>query len=113
MECLSHKRIVILESDQLLFAGMQSLLSEHGKYEVIGLELVDEQHIYREIERLHPEVVILNENLQGTDLGKLLNYLASLPEIRTILVNTLDNRIQIMDKHQSVIRQLSDFLAYL
>ena len=113
MECMPHKRIVILESDQLLFAGMQSLLSTLEKYEVVGLNLVDEGLICQEIERLRPAVVILNENLQGADLDRLLNYLASLPEIRTILVNTLDNRIQIMDKHQVVLRQLDDFLAYL
>jgi len=113
MEPKPQKRIVVLESNRLLFAGVRSFLSTQEWYDVIGLNLVDQEQIHQAIERLQPDVIILDNQNRVTDLSALMSYLEGLSKIRVIIVNVTDNQIQICEKQQLRIHQLSDFLAAL
>ena len=108
-----RKIIVILEEDQLINAGVQSFLAAQDGFEIIRLESSDSAQIFQEIERIQPDVIIIDENNQVTPLNDLLSHLENLPNIRTIELNICDNQIQINDKRQVQINQLSDFISVL
>ena len=108
-----RKIIVILEEDQLINAGVQSFLAAQDCFDVIGLESNDPSQIFQDIERIQPDVIIIDQNNQITPLSDLLSHLENTPNIRTISLNISNNHIQVCDKRQVQIHQLSDFIAVL
>jgi chemotaxis response regulator CheB len=108
-----RKIIVILEEDQLINAGVQSFLTAQDCFEVIGLENTEPLQIIQEIERIQPDVIIIDQNNQTIPLGELLSHFENTPNIRTIALNISNNQIQICDKRQVQIHQLSDFISVL
>jgi AmiR/NasT family two-component response regulator len=110
---LDQKRIVVLESDQLLNAGVQSFLSSLGYQQVHGVATHNEQSMMVAIEQLHPDVIIMDEESREANLGLLVPYLASDSTIRTIIMNIHNNQISIYEQRQVLVQQLSDFLDVL
>jgi DNA-binding NarL/FixJ family response regulator len=108
-----HKRIVLLESDCLLYAGMKSFLTDQEHLDVIGINIKDPEGIYQAILKIQPDVIILNQNDQQTNLTELMDWLRNLPSVRTIAVNVTDNQIQIWEQKQILIQELGDFLDVL
>lgn len=110
---LDQKRIVILESELLLNAGVQSFLSSQGYQQVHGVATQNEETMVVEIERLHPDVIIMDEQNREANFALLKPYLASDRTIRTIIMNMNNNQISIYEQRQVLIQQLSDFLDVL
>ena len=108
-----RKIIVILEDDQLINAGVLSFLEAQESFDVIGLEGNEPMQTIREIERIQPDVIIIDQNNQTIPLGDLLSHFENTPNIRTIALNISNNQIQICDKRQVQIHQLSDFISML
>ena len=107
------KRIVVLESDHLINAGVLSFLASQDCFDVIGMEGSDPEQIYRAIENIRPDVVIIDQNSLIISVSKLLAHFEQVPHIRTIVLNMSDNQIQVCDKRLVQIQQLSDFIAVL
>jgi DNA-binding NarL/FixJ family response regulator len=110
---LDQKRIVVLESDQLLNAGVQSFLSSQGYQQVHGVATRNEETMVLEIERLHPDVIIMDEDNREANLALLVPYMAGDRAIRTIIMNLHNNQISIYEQRQVLVQQLSDFLDVL
>ena len=110
MNSPDQKRIVVLESDQLLNAGVQSFLSSQGYQQVHGVATQDEQDLVDEIEGFRPNVIIMDEQCHAAYLSLLMPYLASDSAIRTIILNLHNNQISIFEQRQVLVQQLSDFL---
>jgi DNA-binding NarL/FixJ family response regulator len=108
-----RKIIVILEEDQLINAGVQSFLAAQECFDVIGLESNEPVQIIQEIERIQPDVIIIDQNNQSIPLNDLLSHFENTPNIRTIALNISNNQIQVCDKRQVQIHQLSDFISVL
>ena len=108
-----RKIIVILEQDQLINAGVQSFLAAQDCFEVIELESSEPAQIIQQIERIQPDVIIIDQNNQTIPLGDLLSHFENTPNIRTIALNISNNQIQVCDKRQVQIHQLSDFISVL
>ena len=108
-----RKIIVILEEDQLINAGVQSFLAAQDGFDVIRLESNEPVQIIQEIEMIQPDVIIIDQNNQTIPLGDLLSHFENTPNIRTIALNISNNQIQICDKRQVQIHQLSDFINVL
>ena len=101
-----RKIIVILEQDQLINAGVQSFLAAQDCFEVIELESSEPAQIIQQIERIQPDVIIIDQNNQTIPLGDLLSHFENTPNIRTIALNISNNQIQVCDKRQVQIHQL-------
>jgi DNA-binding NarL/FixJ family response regulator len=110
---LDQKRIVVLESDQLLNAGVQSFLSSQGYQQVHGVATHNEETMVLEIERLNPDVIIMDEDNREANLALLVPYMAGDRAIRTIIMNLHNNQISIYEQRQVLVQQLSDFLDVL
>ena len=113
MNATQPKRIVVLESDFLLSAGVQSFLSSHENLDVIGIDTKDPEEIYREIMHIRPEVIILDERNRLISPNDLCERLKDLPSFRTVLMNNSDNQVQVFERNQVSIQKLGDFLAVL
>ena len=108
-----RKIIVILEEDQLINAGVLSFLAAQECFEVIGLENTEPAEIIQEIDRIQPDVIIIDQNNQNIPFAELLSYFENTPNIRTIALNISNNQIQVCDRRQVQINQLSDFISVL
>jgi DNA-binding NarL/FixJ family response regulator len=109
----SDKRIILLESNQLLNAGVKSVLTSHGYTQVIGVPAKNMESILREIEDFEPNVIIMDENSWEVNLSQLAPYLTNNSTIRTVVVNLQDNHISIHDKRNIQIHQTIDFIDVL
>lgn len=107
------KRVVVLESDQVLAAGVQSFLATQDNLDVFGIEENDEDAVFQAITELKPDVIILDKLIQVTDLNALMSYLKDFPKVRAIIVNGSDNQIQVCERQQIQVHQISDILAFL
>lgn len=108
-----RKKIVVLESDQLINAGVLSFLAAQDSFDVTGLESSDPEQVYREIESFQPDVVIIDQSSQSISVSQLMAHFENIPHIRTIVLSVDNNQIQICDKRQIQIEKLSDFIAVL
>ena len=108
-----HKRVVVLESDYLFSAGVQSFLSNQEDLEVTGLDAKDPLEIFQAILRIRPDVFILDQNNKQIDLNTLLEHLEDLPRVRTVVMSYSDDQVQVFDRNNISIHQLSDFLAVI
>jgi DNA-binding NarL/FixJ family response regulator len=109
----SPKRILVLRNQLLMNAGLQSLLSKQESLEVIGKEIQNQDDLFRFLERLKPDVIIVDEGILAPKLADLLKFLQSYPKKRTIIMSLEKNQIQVYDTKQIQLHQLGDFLALL
>ena len=113
MRSQPHKRVVVLESDYLFSAGVQSFLSNQEYLDVTGLDAKDPQEIFQAILLIRPDVIILDQNNKQIDLNTLLEHLEDLPRVRTVIMGYSDNQVQVCETNTVSIHQLSDFLAVI
>lgn len=109
----SPKRILVLRNQLLMNAGLQILLSRQESLEVIGKEIQNQDDLFRFIERLQPDVIIVDEGILAPKLADLLKFLQNYPKKRTIIMSLEENQIQVYDTKQIQLHQLDDFLALL
>lgn len=94
-------------------ASLQSFLSEQESLEVIGKEIKNREDLFRFIEQIQPDVIIVDEGLLAPKLADLLKFLQRYPKKRTIIMSLETNQIQIYDTKQIQLHQLGDFLELL
>jgi DNA-binding NarL/FixJ family response regulator len=84
---------VLLADDQaLLRAGFRALLDAQGDIEVVG-EALDGADAVRQVIRLHPDVVLMDIRMPGTDGLEATRQIAADPglsDVRIIILTTFD-----------------------
>jgi DNA-binding NarL/FixJ family response regulator len=108
-----RKKIVILESDRLINAGVLSFLDNQDDFDVIGLEGSEPEKIFQTIEKIRPEIIIIDQNSRILSLCNLESRFAHFSNIRTIVLNLANNQIRIWDRQHVQIHDLKDFMAVL
>jgi chemotaxis response regulator CheB len=109
---VTKKRVIVLEIENLLSAGISSLLSTNGKLEVIGLTF--EEAIFHEaVNHFKPEVVIVDEQVLDQNLNAFSAILKNYPKVRTIVMSMGTNSFQICDKELIQVQHLDDFLEQI
>jgi DNA-binding NarL/FixJ family response regulator len=110
-ERLTLKRVLIVTRELLLREGVESLLSREVDIKVHGTQFIDESTLAKEIDRYHPDVVILDERLEYTDLANLFDLLIDYPRIRVMVVNVIDNKVNVYDKSEFELAHSYDFVS--
>ena len=115
------KRVLIVTSELLLREGIASLLSREGDINVHSTQFQDESTLAKDIDHYQPDVVILDERMEYSDLTKLFDLLIDYHSIRMMVVNVIDNKVNVYDKSEfevshsydlvSAIRQGSTFVG--
>ncbi len=105
------KRVLIVTSELLLREGVESLLSREVDIKVHSTQFIDESTLAKEIDRYQPDVVILDERLEYTDLSNLFDLLIDYPRIRVMVVNVIDNKVNVYDKSEFEVAHSYDLVS--
>lgn len=105
------KRVLIVTSELLLREGVESLLSREVDIKVFSTQFFDESTLAQEIDQHQPDVVILDERLEYTDLANLFDLLIDYPKIRVMVVNVIDNKVNVYDKSEFVVSHSYDLVS--
>ena len=96
-------RVLIVQNELLLGAGLQALLAHETDLEVIGISPHDQAELAQDIRQIRPDIVFLDEDSYLVDAGELLILLQDLPKLRVMVINTNDNLLHIYDVQQVMI----------
>ena len=107
-----QKRIVVLESKDLLSAGIYSLLSTHGYAEILSLTL-DREDYLDQMARYEPEVVIMDERVLARISDTYAIFLRHFPNIRTIVLNLGTNSVKVCEQRLIHVEHVADFLEQI
>ena len=98
------QRVLIIENNLLLGAGIQNLLAGMANLEVIGIASGRKWgELAQEIERLQPDLIVLDEDSHLANLTKLLPLLAEFSQLRLVVVSANDDRVRIYGKQEFLI----------
>jgi len=105
------QRVLIVENESLLGAGIEHLLAHEPDLNVVGIARADEAVLLEEIKLSQPDIVILDRATCLTNAMKLLAHLQDCPKLRVIVVSANDNVVQIFDKQQVLVNQTTDLAS--
>jgi DNA-binding NarL/FixJ family response regulator len=107
------RRVLVVENQILMGAGVQSLLGVQADLEVMGISPRDQAELAGEIRRLRPDLVVVNKDSHWVDPTNLLAVLQDYPALRLVVVSANDNLVCIYDKHQVLTSRASDLLGII
>ena len=109
---MTRKRVIVVESEKLLSAGVYSLLSVNGHLEVEGV-ILEEQNFLDAVKRFQPDVVIMDESILAQHIQGYMTFLKEFPRMRTIVLNLGTNSVQVCDQQLIHVEHFDDFLGQI
>jgi DNA-binding NarL/FixJ family response regulator len=109
---VDRKRVLVLESEKLMPAGIASLLASCPELSVANTT-VSSLACLSQLDDPRPDVVILEESVLATNISAVVKLADRHPTLRLIVFNTRDSSVHVFDKHIMQVRQVSDFLELL
>ena len=104
------KRVLVICSERILSAGIESLLAHERDFSVFTIAPADVTAITEEIAHFQPNVVIWDENRPFSELTTVLNLARDYPELRVLVVNLHDNRVHVYAKQEFLLNQGTDLV---
>jgi DNA-binding NarL/FixJ family response regulator len=104
------RRVLIVENQTLLGAGVHSLLGDETDLDIRGISPHDQTELMQDVRRFQPDIVIMDK---VSHLIAPLNLLAALEnhsQLQVIVVSADDNQVCIYDKRQLLVKRTTDFL---
>ena len=90
-------RVVLIDDDDLMRAGLRSVLSSDETIEVVG-EAGDGGLAVDEIRRLLPDIVLMDIRMPGLDgISATREVLAAFPEVKVVVLTTFEDDDYIFD----------------
>ena len=105
---MARKRIIVLESENLLSASTSSLLSSNEHLNVICMAF-DKENLSEVIERFQPEVIVVDESLMDQHRDDYVKAIRCYPRLRTIVLSLGGNHVHVWDKELVHVTKLKDF----
>jgi DNA-binding NarL/FixJ family response regulator len=104
------RRVLIVENQMLLGAGVHSLLGDETDLKIRGISPHDQNELIQDIGRFQPDIVIMDKVSQLIAPLNLLTALENHSQLQVIVVSADDNQVCIYDKRRLLVKQASDFL---
>lgn len=104
--------VLLVDGNNILSAGLASLLTENQSLQLEHLAEVDDLSILDAIERRQPDVIVITET-DPDDVTRILRLLESTqPDStwRIMIVRQKSNRIDLYDKRQVMINHRQDVI---
>ena len=95
---ISIPRVLVVENESLLGAGIERLLAGETGLNVGGATPPNETTLIDTIKQLQPDVIILDEASLLTIPIRVVNNLLDYPGLWVVMVSVNDNRVQIYHK---------------
>lgn len=109
---MARRKVLVLENEFLLNAGLRSLLSKEEDLEVMAAKFTGQTEIFQIIDTFQPDVVVMEEELVENG-GMLVTSMKGHPNLKAIVVHWENNQIEIYESQKVVIRELQDFLSVI
>jgi DNA-binding NarL/FixJ family response regulator len=107
------RRVLVVDNQILMGAGVQSLLGGQADLELVGISPCDQAELAGEIRRLRPDLVVLDRDSQWVDPTRLLAALQDYPKLCLVVVSADDNLVCIYDKQQVLTSRAHDLLGII
>jgi DNA-binding NarL/FixJ family response regulator len=107
------QRVLIVQNDLLLGAGVESLLGCQPDFTVIGVSFSDEIALMTQIKQLQPHIIVLDKATPLNTSLKLLADLLDHPKWRVVVVSANDNLVVVYDKQQVLATQATDLVSLI
>lgn len=107
-----QKRVVVLESERLLGAGVFSLLSTRANLDVREVWL-NESGLAATLAAFKPEVVVVDEETLAHNLSVCSRLFQRFPSMRMVVLNPRANTLRICERQLVVVETIDDFLEML
>jgi hypothetical protein len=104
--------VILLDGNNILSAGLASLLTENQELQLEHLTHVDDLSILQTISRRQPDVIVITES-DPYELARILELLETAqPDStwRIMIVHPDSNRIDLYDKRQVMINGRQDVI---
>ncbi|HEX9118568.1 MAG TPA: hypothetical protein VGA61_21055 [Anaerolineae bacterium] len=108
-----HARVLILNGDNLLAAGLQSLLVRDAGIEAAAFTPSGPEDLSAEISRFRPDLILVTCSAEAVSPAALLATLADHPAVRMVAVGSDSNIVDLYDRSQVTIKSLADLLALI
>jgi hypothetical protein len=102
------KRVLVVINKVLFRVGLESLLSQQKEWDLKTIVYQNDNTLVAAIKDFQPEVILVDEGVQIKDLPNVLGIFSDFPEIRLLVVNSQENRIQVYDKREIPISRPED-----
>jgi DNA-binding NarL/FixJ family response regulator len=110
---IRRERILIVNEDTLLAAGLKSLLSRHPGLDVVALTPSGPAELIGELERFRPDMILLACGGPVTSPSELLGMLGEYPLVRVVAVSCDCNTAYVYDRVPVTVVALGDLLALI
>ena len=107
-----RQRVLLIKSGSLQDEGVESLLRQEIDLQVSGITPTDETTLLGDIERVRPDVILLNE-VEPSDATRIFALLQGTPAVRMFVVRLNTNTIDVYQKQQIRDVQSNDLLALI
>jgi DNA-binding NarL/FixJ family response regulator len=106
-----RRRVLVVENQRLVGAGIQHLLTGEAGLEVAGVAPEDEAALVAEIKRFLPDWVVLDQ--ATTNANRLCRLLQGCIELHVAVVSANDDLIRIYEKRRITSAKAADLAALL
>jgi DNA-binding NarL/FixJ family response regulator len=107
------KRVFMLSSQLLLSEGVEDLLREQSKLEIVGKE-IDVSIAIQQIHRLQPDVVFVDtKDLESMPSSTIAKILKVAPCAKIIALNLINDQILILRGEQRAARSVEDLMQVI
>jgi len=104
-----RRRVLVIENQRLVGAGIQHLLTAEADLEVAGVTLEDDAALVEEINRFLPDWVVLDQT--ATNANQLCRLLQDCIELHVVVVSVNDDVIRIYEKRRIASAKATDLAA--
>ena len=104
------KRVLVIQSEHLLGAGIHHLLNREMDLHVFNATCDNPGTLLAQIKDIQPAVLVVDENAHLTDHPTFFSLLSGYPDLRVILIDERNNRMQIFKTKEVVIEHSTDLL---
>lgn len=110
---INYNRVLIVDNQGIMGAGMEELLSKEPSLEVFGISTASETALVQNISRLQPDTVILTLESKGTTPTRLMELLYDYGRLRIIRVSMNSNIFEIYEKQKIILNSVDTLLSQI
>ncbi len=105
--------ILLHKSGFLLNQAVISLASLEKRIEIVFSDAIDTNELAREISKINPDVVLLNESQPVASREVLTKLLTTLSKIKIVVVSADSNWLHVFNKEDLLLTRFEDLLTVI
>jgi DNA-binding NarL/FixJ family response regulator len=104
------RRILLVQSDTVLAAGVESLLRKEPGFCIRTCAVSDESLLESEIRHLHPDVVLMDNSLRLDNQSMWVAIFKDFPMLQILVLDVSSDQLQIYQKKDVILTSVSELI---